>query len=111
MTGLNVQPSMATLRTALSLLSGYLEKKKGNTEHQIKPNIDYKNILMLAYYRNNLTHVFINEAYIACSLTAFGMTVGEEQGISLQRLWEQTEFLAKIFKHEFVVRDSITTLE
>lgn len=28
--------------------------------------------LMLAYYRNNLMNVFINEAKIACALAAFG---------------------------------------
>lgn len=36
---------------------------------------------MLAYYRNNLVHVFINEAYIACSIAEFEF--GENRGVSL----------------------------
>lgn len=58
---------------------------------------------MLAYYRNNLVHVFINEAYIACAITEFEF--GEQQGISLQRVFEQTLFIATILKDEFVVKD------
>lgn len=66
---------------------------------------------MLAYYRNSLTHVFINETYIACALRAFGISVIEEQGVSIQRLHEQSEFLACIFKEEFLVREQIESQE
>lgn len=38
---------------------------------------------MLAYYRNNLVHVFLNEAYICCAIEAFGETIGEIEGVSL----------------------------
>ena len=62
---------------------------------------DYKNVLMLAYYRNNIAHVFLNEAYIACSIEAFGENLSEEEGISLQRVWEQTEFISKLLRDEF----------
>jgi len=56
---------------------------------------------MLAYYRNNIAHVFLNEAYIACSIEAFGENLSEEEGISLQRVWEQTEFISKLLRDEF----------
>lgn len=45
---------------------------------------------MLAYYRNNLIHLFINEAYISCVLDSFGETISEVEGVKLERLWEQT---------------------
>jgi glycerol-3-phosphate O-acyltransferase len=43
-----------------------------NNDPLVYSKHDYKNILMLSYYRNNLAHVFINEAYIACTLVGFG---------------------------------------
>jgi glycerol-3-phosphate O-acyltransferase len=107
LTGINIQPSIATLRASLIYLKEFLESKKKNSfEPQIKANKDYKNILMLAYYRNNLSHLFINEAYIACALKALGGNTSDDMSVvSVQRLWEQTDFLAKIFKEEFIVRD------
>ena len=66
---------------------------------------------MLAYYRNNIVHVFLNEAYIATSIEAFGENLSEEEGIPLQRIWEQTEFLSKVLKDEFQVRNQIDGYE
>ena len=60
-----------------------IEKKQNVFEPQVKALKDYKNILMLAYYRNSLVHCFINEAYIACSLRSFGEFVSKEEGISV----------------------------
>jgi len=40
-------------------------KKKDIFQPRVIPKVDYKNILLLAYYRNNLIHLFINEAFIA----------------------------------------------
>lgn len=71
-TSLNVQPSQATIRNALKYLENFVDMKKDVFSPYVKANLDYKNILMLAYYRNNLIHLFINEAYIATSLQAFG---------------------------------------
>lgn len=86
--------------------------KKDVFSPQVKANKDYKNILMLAYYRNNLIHLFLNEAYIATSLLAFGeSTAASQQGVSLQRLWEQTDFLTSVLRDEFVVRDQIASFE
>ena len=66
------------LRTTLKLLSGFLEKKKDVFELQIKAQKAYKNVMMLSYYRNNLVHIFLAEAYIACSLLGFGENISEE---------------------------------
>jgi glycerol-3-phosphate O-acyltransferase len=61
--------------------------------------------MMLAYYRNSLVHLFVNDAYIACALEAFGETINSSEGVSLQRLWEQTQFISDILRDEFMVRD------
>mmetsp|Transcript_22857 Transcript_22857/g.17314 ORF Transcript_22857/g.17314 Transcript_22857/m.17314 type:complete len:206 (+) Transcript_22857:1779-2396(+) len=112
LTALNVKPTQATLKHALSVLTDFLEKHARKEEFTtLKPNNEYKSILMLAYYRNNLSHVFINESYIACSLKAIGVQDSGDRGTSLQRLYEQVQFLQNVFKDEFIVRDYITSYE
>jgi glycerol-3-phosphate O-acyltransferase len=64
----NIPPSVAIIKQAIKHLSGLLEKKKDVFEASIQAKKDYKNILMLSYYRNSLAHIFLNEAFIACSL-------------------------------------------
>ena len=44
-------------------------------------------MMMLAYYRNNLIHLFLNEAYIACAFSSLGNTIGEIKGVTKERLW------------------------
>jgi glycerol-3-phosphate O-acyltransferase len=60
---------------------------------------------MLAYYRNGLIQLFLNEAYISASLLAFGESTVESQGVPLNRLWDQTGFLTSILRDEFIVRN------
>jgi glycerol-3-phosphate O-acyltransferase len=67
-------PTLAIVRKAMNLLSKFIETKKDGLYTQITASKDYKNILMLSYYRNNLIHLFLNEGYIASSLEAFGDT-------------------------------------
>jgi glycerol-3-phosphate O-acyltransferase len=45
---------------------------------------------MLSYYRNNLTHVFINEAEIACTLLGFSNTNDPNVGFSIDDAWKKT---------------------
>ena len=66
---------------------------------------------MLAYHRNGLIHLFLNEAYVSASLIAFGESAAESQGVPLNRLWDQTEFLTNILRNEFVVRNQISDYE
>ncbi len=84
----NVPPTIATTRTALSLILGYLERKKDIFAPLLTAKTDYKNVLMLSYYRNNLAHLFINESYIACSIVAFGENISKEEGIPVQRVYD-----------------------
>eukprot|EP00347_Sterkiella_histriomuscorum_P008623 403344386 len=108
---LNTKPTKATIKTALNLLKSFIETKKDVFSPQVKANRDYKNILMLAYYRNGIVHMFLNEAYIAASLLAFGQSTAESQGVLLTRLWDQTEFLINNLKDEFMVRNQISSRE
>lgn len=108
---LNVLPALNTIQNSLNHLSQFVDKKKDAFKTYIKANKQYSSMLMLAYYKNNLVHVFLNEAYIACSLLAFGANTVETEGISLQRLWEQTKFLSEFLRDEFVVRNQISTYE
>jgi glycerol-3-phosphate O-acyltransferase len=79
----NVCPSMFTFKTGLKYLSDLLEQRVDVSEFMVKPKRNYKNILMLSYYRNTLSHIFINESYIACSLAAFGESINGGQGVKL----------------------------
>lgn len=66
---------------------------------------------MLAYYRNNLTHVFINEAEIACTLLGFSEVKEASGGLSLDDAWKRTRFLKSLLNEEFVLRDTMKTPE
>ena len=111
-TSINITPSQATIRNALKYLASFIDTKKDVVfSSYIKANMDYKNILMLSYYRNNLIHLFLNESYIATSLNAFGDQTSLREGISFTRLWDQTDFLTNILWKEFMVRDQIRDQE
>jgi glycerol-3-phosphate O-acyltransferase len=86
--GLNVQPTLSMLKTALTHVNNYLEVKKSANELTYKIKKNYKNLMMMAYYRNNLVHVFLNESLIATTILAFGESIGDEKKIMCTRLWE-----------------------
>lgn len=65
---MNVQPSQATVRNSLKYLENFIEIKKDVFSPFVKVHNDYKNIQMLAYYRNNIIHLFINESYVSTAL-------------------------------------------
>ena len=61
------------VRNALGYLKGFIDASRVQIlSPMVKANKDYKNYLMLAYYRNNLVHLFLNEALVAASFLAFG---------------------------------------
>ena len=67
---MNDNPTVKTLKTCLPLLKDYLSIKKDFIEIDLQAKSSYKNLLMLSYYKNNLVHVFMNEAFIALSIFA-----------------------------------------
>lgn len=68
----NSSPSSTMISTSLQYLGRFLDRKRNVFEPSVSAKKDYKNILMLAYYRNQLIHVFLHDAEIACSILGFG---------------------------------------
>jgi glycerol-3-phosphate O-acyltransferase len=64
---------------------------------------------MLAYYRNNLTHIFMNEAEISCALLGFSADKESSFGIPTSEVWKRTQFLKTLLNEEFVLRDTMKT--
>jgi len=60
--------------------------------------------MMLGYYRNNLIHHFINEAYVALALLGFEKQRGSDS-VGLDELFDKTLFLVSILKDEFMIKD------
>jgi glycerol-3-phosphate O-acyltransferase len=52
---------------AMTLLNEFVKKKRDVFEPFVSPKVDYKNILMLAYYKNTIVHVFLKEMMIGKS--------------------------------------------
>ena len=82
-------------------------KKKDVFEPRVIPKIDYKNILLLGYYRNNLMHHFINEALVACSIYEFGQNSTQKDGIDRKELYEKVTFISNILRNEFVIEKNM----
>jgi glycerol-3-phosphate O-acyltransferase len=105
---MNMAPTLSSLRVFLKLLENFIDTKKPPF---VKVSSDYKDIQMLAYYRNNLIHMFLNESYVATAFQSFGEDSIQSQGVQVMRLWDQTEFLIGILKEEFVQRNQIHSKE
>ena len=86
-------------------------KKKEVFEPRVIPKIDYKNILLLGYYRNNLIHHFINEALISCSIFEFGQNSTWKEGIDRRELYEKVKFISQILRNEFVIEKNMKHYE
>ncbi len=70
--GVSPEAAAISVKNAVNLLDTIVNRKKDIFELSISPKYDYKNILLLSYYRNNLMHVFFLESVVACALTSFG---------------------------------------
>ena len=71
--GCDISGSTIATKSAVNLLSGILIKSKKNIfEVEVTSDTEYKNVLMLHYYRNGLIHVFILEAIVCVVLAGFG---------------------------------------
>jgi glycerol-3-phosphate O-acyltransferase len=91
-------------------LSQTMVRKKDIFEPRVTPKVDYKNILLLSYYRNNLIHLFINEAFISCSLFGFGHHLSWKGGITRGALFEKVIFITNLLRNEFVLKDKIKSI-
>ena len=92
---------LVTVKQAISHLDNLLEKKRDIFHPSYTAKHDFKNIILLSYYRNMLGHLFFNEALIACSLVAFGYELAWKDGVPVERLWESTSYLQKLIGKEW----------
>lgn len=106
-----LKPTQQIVKKGLVYLKDFIESKREIFEPLVTAKTGEKSILMLAYYRNNLTHAFINEAEIACSLLGFSGSFEASSGISNEEIWKRTQFLKGLLNEEFVLRDTMKTLE
>lgn len=104
--------AMIATRSAMNLLEGILLKSKKNIfELELTSDTEYKNVLMLHYYRNGLIHVFILEAMVCLAITAFGPVVANKEGVAIERIWEETAFLFELLEREYVLPNVPKSLE
>jgi len=109
---MNENSTSIAVRNAINHLEGIITKtKKDIFELSVSPKVDYKNILLLSYYRNTLIHVFAMEAFVACSMSAFGHQLAWKEGVSIERLWEETQFLMRVCQKEFILKDIVTNMK
>lgn len=99
------------INKGLSYLKDFIDSKRDILEPLVSAKLGEKSILVLAYYRNNLTHVFINEAEIACTLLGFSYLKEASGGLPLDDAWKRTQFLKSLLNEEFVLRDTMKTTE
>ena len=81
-------PNTKKLVSTIKQLTGLVSKNGEIYEVQIKTKKDSKNAFTLAYYRNNLVQVFLNEAYIATAITSLKGIAQSE--LSVLKIWEKT---------------------
>lgn len=75
-------PSSTSVQAALEYLKGFVDRKRNIFEPSVSAKNDYKNIVMLAYYRNNMIHLFINDAVVFCALLGLGSISDLTKGIT-----------------------------
>jgi len=62
-----IHPNTTLIKQALNYLQNFLVSSK-QTGGLIKVGSQLKDLMMLSYYRNNLIHIFVNEACIITSI-------------------------------------------
>jgi hypothetical protein len=109
--GLDSGSAQIAVRNAIGHMGQTVTHKKDMFEPSVSLHTDYKNILLLSYYRNSLHHIFACEALLACTMFSFGEKLSWGEGISKQRVIEETLFLSNLLESEFVLRDSVSNIE
>jgi len=101
-------PSANTMKIGLQHLSEYLDQKRDIFEPSVTPKIDYKNYLMLGYYRNPINFIFFNEGLIVTALFSQGQEVAWKDGVSYEELFKRTAWIAEKINEEIVLEQYIT---
>lgn len=99
------------IAASLKYLDGFVERKRDVFEPSVSAKKDYKNIVMLAYYRNNLIHLFIHEAEIACAILGLSNINDVSTGVNTEDVWNKYQCLQDLLSEEFVIKKMISTKE
>ena len=76
--GLDGEDRTQLVHHAIQQLGHLIIQRRQNVfEPQISARVDYRNMLILGFYRNKLTHHFFREGLWACALYSFGHAVDE----------------------------------
>lgn len=102
-------PSITIISQCLNFLSGFVDRKRDVFEPSVQAKKGDKSILMLAYYRNNLIHHFVNDALVANALLGFSNIQSISQGVSVSALWDKVSYLRDLIGNEFVIRKTLAT--
>ena len=89
------------VRNSCKLLGNAILHKKDMFTLSFTPKFDYKNILLLAFYRNSLMNALSIEAKGAISIFSFGYQIAYKEGVSFSRFEEEVIFINKLLKREF----------
>jgi len=100
--------SFVAIRGAIKNLENLIEKKKDVFHLRAGAKEELKNVLMLSYYRNGLGHLFWNEGIVVCALASFGQEIAWKEGVHIDRLWDEVNFLHSLVYREFQIREKIT---
>ena len=106
--GMDSGSGQTAVRNAINHLRQTLTYKKDMFEPTVSLHTDYKNILLLSYYRNALYHIFAVEALVACTLFSFGEKLAWGEGILKKRAIEESLFLSNLLESKFVLREPIS---
>ena len=88
------------MKIGLEHLNDYLEMKGNIIIPKVLPRDDFKNYIMLYYYKNPLCQIFFNEGIVLVAMHTFGMESCWETGVNLDQVFEKACFLADLLEHE-----------
>ena len=94
-------PSVNTLKIGLNHLADYVDWKRDIVMPKVGGK-DFKNLMMLAYYRNPLNQIFFNEGIIIVSMFAFGEESVWKSGVDIDKMFEKACFLSNLLAMEEV---------
>lgn len=66
---------------------------------------------MLSYYRNTIVHAYLPEAFVGGALASFGRQLTQTEGVSLDKLHEETIFIVNLVGSEYSIQYNLQKKE
>ncbi|KAL9644790.1 hypothetical protein ABK040_012444 [Willaertia magna] len=100
------QSTSAVVTRALNLISHLITKNKHMLEPAIEAKADYKKMIELSYYKNQIIYLFYRESIVTCALHSFGAKQFIEQGVEISELKKRCEYLNNLLSEEFIFKEN-----